>query len=88
MSGTKFQNYPNPYTDKTTITFSTLKEESFALEVYDVKGALVKKLDMGVTEVGKTYENEFEGHHMPEGVYFARLITTSGVKTIKMVLKK
>ncbi|WP_162056460.1 MBG domain-containing protein [Pontibacter pamirensis] len=85
---TKFQNYPNPYNDRTTITFSSLKEESFALEVYDVKGALVKKVDMGVTEAGKTYEYELESRNMPEGMYFARLITSSGVQTIKMVLKR
>ncbi|GAB3527139.1 hypothetical protein GCM10027443_03220 [Pontibacter brevis] len=85
---TKFQNYPNPYNDRTTITFTSVKEESFALEVYDVKGALVRKVDMGVTEAGKTYSYEFESRNMPEGMYFARLITPSGVQTIKMVLKK
>ncbi|MFD2998955.1 T9SS type A sorting domain-containing protein [Pontibacter toksunensis] len=85
---TKFQNYPNPYNDRTTITFSSVKEESFALEVYDVKGALVRKVDMGVTEAGKTYSYEFESRNMPEGMYFARLITPSGVQTIKMVLKR
>ncbi|GAA4427726.1 hypothetical protein GCM10023188_11170 [Pontibacter saemangeumensis] len=88
LAGTKFFNYPNPYTDRTAITFSSEKEESFALEVYDVKGALVKKVDRGVTEAGKVYEYDFESRNLPEGVYFARLITTSGVQTIKMVLKK
>ncbi|PRY15564.1 putative secreted protein (Por secretion system target) [Pontibacter ummariensis] len=84
----RFYNYPNPYTDKTTIAFTSLKEESFALEVYDVKGALVKKIETGVTEVGKLYEFEFDGRNHPEGMYFARLITNSGVQTIKMVLKR
>ncbi|WP_161887806.1 HYR domain-containing protein [Pontibacter russatus] len=85
---TKFSNYPNPFNYRTTITFSTEKEESFALEVYEVKGALVQKVDMGVTEAGKVYAYDFEGHNLPQGVYFARLITASGVQTIKMVLKR
>ncbi|MHA6247794.1 T9SS type A sorting domain-containing protein, partial [Pontibacter sp. CAU 1760] len=83
-----FINYPNPFNDRTTITFTAVAEESFALEVYDVKGALVKKVDQGTTEAGKTYAYEFTNRSMPEGVYFARLITTSGVKTLKMVLKR
>ncbi|SFF82415.1 Por secretion system C-terminal sorting domain-containing protein [Pontibacter chinhatensis] len=83
-----FLNYPNPYTDRTTITFSVEKDEQFALEVYDVKGARVRKTEEGVAEAGKVYEFEFSANSLPEGVYFARLTTSSGVKTIKMVLKK
>ncbi len=88
VSATKFLNYPNPYNDRTTIAFTAEKEGSFALEVYDVKGALVRKLDMGVTEAGKTYEYDLDSRNMPEGMYFARLMTSSGVQTIKMVLKR
>lgn len=83
-----FLNYPNPYTDRTTITFSVEKDEQFALEVYDVKGARVRKTEEGMAEAGKVYEFEFSANSLPEGVYFARLTTASGVKTIKMVLKK
>ncbi|WP_266205729.1 HYR domain-containing protein [Pontibacter kalidii] len=84
----RFLNYPNPYTDRTTIAFSFEKEERFALEVYDVKGAVVKRYSEGLAEAGKRYEFEFSADSLPEGVYFARLVTSSGVKTIKMVLKK
>ncbi|MCJ8163682.1 MBG domain-containing protein [Pontibacter sp. E15-1] len=81
-------NYPNPYHDRTAITFSTQAEESFVLEVYDVKGALVRKMDAGVTEAGKVYTYDFDSRSLPEGVYIARLITASDVQTLKMVLKK
>ncbi|OKL41402.1 hypothetical protein A3841_10095 [Pontibacter flavimaris] len=84
----RFLNYPNPYTDRITIAFSFEQEERFALEVYDVRGAIVKKVQAGVAEAGKLYEVEFSGGNLPEGVYFARLVSSSGVKTIKMVLKK
>ncbi|AKD04810.1 T9SS type A sorting domain-containing protein [Pontibacter korlensis] len=84
----KYLNYPNPYNDKTNISFSMEKEQSFSLEVFDVNGASVRKFDVGVAEAGKLYEYEFAAGSLPEGVYFARLVTSSGVKTIKMVLRR
>jgi hypothetical protein len=53
-----------------------------------VKGAWVRKVDMGVKEAGKVQDYDLESRSMPEGVYFARLITGSGVQAIKMVLKR
>nr|WP_276496071.1 MBG domain-containing protein [Pontibacter litorisediminis] len=88
VEGARFHNYPNPYNDKTTISFTFEKEESFALEVFDAKGARVMKFAEGMAEAGKAYEYEFAAGNLPEGIYFARLATASGVKTIKMVLKR
>lgn len=85
---TQFYNYPNTFSDRTTIAFSVEKEQNFALEVYDVRGALVKKIDMGVAKAGQMYEYELDGRHVAEGLYFARLSTNAGVQTIKMLLKK
>ncbi|WP_128397011.1 YDG domain-containing protein [Botryobacter ruber] len=84
----QFYNYPNTFSDRTTIVFSVDKEQTYLVEVYDVKGSLVKKVDMGVAEANKLYEFELDSRNMPEGIYFGRLTTTSGVQTIKMVLKK
>ncbi|WP_242928204.1 T9SS type A sorting domain-containing protein [Pontibacter vulgaris] len=84
----EFYNYPNAFSDRTTIAFSLEKEESFVLEVFDVRGALIKKVDMGVAEKGKLYEYELDARSMAEGIYFARLSTTAGTKTLKMLLKK
>ncbi|WP_242918752.1 MBG domain-containing protein [Pontibacter liquoris] len=85
---TEFYNYPNAFSDRTTIAFSVEKEQSYALEVFDVRGVLVKKVAVGVAEKGKLYEYEVDAHSMAEGIYFARLSTTAGVQTIKMLLKK
>ncbi|MBC5991809.1 T9SS type A sorting domain-containing protein [Pontibacter sp. SD6] len=81
-------NYPNSFSDRTTIAFSLDKEESFALEVYDVKGALVKKVSMGMAEANKLYEFDVDGRSMAEGIYIARLVTSSRSQSIKLILKK
>jgi hypothetical protein len=84
----QFYNYPNTFTDRTTIVFSLEKSESYLLEVYDMRGVLIKKVDMGVAESGKLYELEFDGRALSKGMYIARLLTPSGAKSIKMLLNK
>lgn len=65
-------NYPNPFNERTTITFYLPFPGQVALSVYNISG-------MGVTSV--TLKNLSEGHHswtwnasgLPSGVYFYQL---------------
>ncbi|WP_162344410.1 MBG domain-containing protein [Pontibacter fetidus] len=84
----QFYNYPNTFTDRTTIAFSLEKSESYLLEVYDMRGVLIKKVNMGVAEAGKLYEFGFDGSALSKGMYIARLLTPSGAKSVKMILNK
>ncbi|PVY40763.1 putative secreted protein (Por secretion system target) [Pontibacter virosus] len=88
LSSARFDNYPNAFSDRTTIRFSFDKEEQFALEVYDVRGSLIKKVATGNADAGQVYEYELDARHLAEGVYFARLITGTNAQTVKMILKK
>ncbi|MER2998982.1 MBG domain-containing protein [Pontibacter populi] len=84
----QFYNYPNQFSNKTTIAFSLENEESYLLEIYDMRGALIQKVDMGVAEAGKLYEYELDARTLAEGVYIARLVTASKAQSLKMVLKR
>ncbi|HEY4649868.1 MAG TPA: T9SS type A sorting domain-containing protein, partial [Pontibacter sp.] len=84
----QFYNYPNMFTDRTTIAFSLEKSESYVLEVYDLRGALIKKVEAGTAEAGKLYEFGFDGSNLSRGMYVARLQTPSGMRSIKMILNK
>ena len=64
------------------------EEEEYTLEIFDVKGALIKKLAAGTAEANKLYEFEFRSGSLAEGVYITRLTTTSSVQSIKAVLKR
>ncbi|WP_159439850.1 MBG domain-containing protein [Pontibacter lucknowensis] len=88
LSSARFDNYPNAFSDRTTIRFVFDTEEQFALEVYDVRGSLIKKVATGKAEAGQVYEYELDARNLAEGVYLARLITGSKAQTIKMILKK
>lgn len=88
LSSARFDNYPNAFSDRTTIRFAFDTEEQFALEVYDVRGSLIKKVATGKAEAGQVYEYELDARNLAEGVYFARLITGTKAQSIKMILKK
>ena len=88
-------NYPNPFNPETTISFSINKKDSSQpalLQVYNIKGQLVKTLDHKVfTEGSHTITwsgDDNQSKSVSTGVYFFRLKTSSADKTSKMVLLK
>lgn len=66
------QNYPNPFKDETTITYSLPEAADVTLEVYDVLGRRVATV---VDEQQKAgwYRIPFEPTSLPSGMYFYRL---------------
>src|SRR3989339_600002 len=52
------QNYPNPFSEKTTIKFCVAYKTKVKLEVFDSEGKMVKKLLDEEKDAG-TYEIEF-----------------------------
>jgi hypothetical protein len=83
-----FYNYPNHFSEKTTVSFFLDKTEQYVLEVFDMRGVLVKTIAKGTAEADKLYEFELRGEGMAEGVYITRLITPSKMQSLKIVLKK
>lgn len=79
------QNYPNPFSDKTAISFSIPENTYVSLKVYDIRGHELMEL------AGKDYakgENsvEFDAHILSKGVYFYTLKTDQFTSTRKMIL--
>ncbi|MCE5272581.1 T9SS type A sorting domain-containing protein [bacterium] len=88
------QNYPNPFNPSTVISFSVPEgnRERVSLEVYDLRGRLVRRLvdserDSGVYSVFWD-GTDATGQRLPSGVYFYRLRAGSFSQTRKMVLLK
>jgi len=79
------QNYPNPFNPQTTIPYTLHRSESVRLQVFDVQGRLVETLIDQVQPSGR-HSVVFEAGHLPSGVYFYRLKTSSGVQTKEMTL--
>ena len=80
--------YPNTFSESTTISFSVERGQAYTLEVYDTKGRLVRELATGTAEAGGTQKYVLRGESLSEGLYIARLVTSAGSQSIKVLLKR
>lgn len=89
------QNYPNPFSDKTTIKYCVAYKTKVKLEVLDIENKIIKTLIDEEKEAG-TYEVEFSASichsgesRNPQGeTYFYRLVTGNYKSEKKMILLK
>jgi hypothetical protein len=81
------QNYPNPFSDKTTIKFCIPDRMRIKLEIYNTDNRKVKTLVDEIKEAG-TYEVEFSGKELVSGEYVCKIETNDYLDTKKMILLK
>ena len=81
------QNYPNPFSGKTTAGY-TLQTKSFVVfKVLDITGKEITTLVNEKQQPGK-YEVEFNADGLPTGVYYYRLTVGKNTQTKKMIIQK
>jgi aminopeptidase N len=84
------QNYPNPFNPATTITFGLPNDDTVLLQVFDVRGALVRTLENRLLQAGRhTVEwngRSDSGRPASSGIYFCRMKSGGGEITKKMIL--
>ena len=81
------QNYPNPFTERTTIKYCVPDKVRIGLEVTGSYRNKVKTLVKEIKEAG-TYKVEIDGRNLPDGIYFYRLNAGDFIETKKMILMK
>lgn len=89
------QNYPNPFKPRTWIPYQLANDTDVQITIYDTKGTLVCRLNLGHQKAGfYTYQtkaaywdgwNEI-GESVAAGVYFYTLATDDYTATRKMVI--
>jgi hypothetical protein len=84
------QNYPNPFNPSTTIAYSLERPGRVSIEITDVRGRLVKRLEDGTRETG-TYRIVWDGRgdrgeQLPSGVYLYRLRMEGKVSPARKML--
>jgi uncharacterized protein (DUF1501 family) len=82
---TLISNYPNPFTDTTTIRFTT-KGAHTMVQIMDAQGRVIKTLYDQITAAGD-YQIRFDSHLLPTGLYYMRFqngITQQVKPMIKM----
>jgi len=85
-------NYPNPFNPVTNIAYSIKTAGNVTLEVYNIKGQLVKTLINEVRETGNyttTWNGTDDaGKSLASGVYFYKMKASNYTATKKMILMK
>ena len=85
-------NFPNPFNPETTIAYSVKEASPVSIEIYNVKGQLVKTLVNEVQEAGnhsivwKGTDNN--GRSVSSGIYYYKMIAGQYSSTKKMIMMK
>jgi PKD repeat protein len=87
LGDTGLRSYPNPFSGSTTLEFALAKPGAYQLEVYDVKGRLVQRLQAGQAQEGQLVRVSWQAGTAAPGLYMARLTTATGVQTLKLVVE-
>ena len=94
---TLLPNYPNPFNPETWIPYHLAHDADVTLTVYDTKGALVRRLDLGYQPAGyytdRTRAAYWNGHNesgelVASGVYFYQLRAEDYSAVRRMVIVK
>ncbi|HAN41183.1 MAG TPA: hypothetical protein DCQ12_04640, partial [Candidatus Cloacimonas sp.] len=83
-------NYPNPFNPETTISYSVKEPGRVRLEIYNIKGQLVRTL-VDEEHLTGNYKLSFDGkdnrgRSVASGVYLLRMRAPGYQKRAKMVL--
>jgi hypothetical protein len=79
------QNYPNPYSSTTLISFSVPRAIGVTLQVFSMTGVLVKTLVDDNVSPGR-YNVTFDASDLPPGTYLYSLRSAKYVLTKRMVV--
>ena len=90
-------NYPNPFNPETWIPYQLAKPADVTLTIYDIKGHVVRALDLGHQRAG-IYQRRARAAHwdgkntqgepVASGVYFYTLTAGNFTATRKMLIRK
>jgi hypothetical protein len=79
------QNYPNPFSKTTLISWKSEVNSQTRLCVYDVVGNIIQILVNGDTEAGE-HKVYFDSSDLAKGIYYYQLRVDGMVETRKMVV--
>lgn len=78
---------PNPFNNRTKLTFRLSEGSKVSLAVYDIRGRLIANIAEGCYPAG-SFQADFDGSGLSSGVYFARFQAEGYTQTRKLALVK
>ena len=86
--GEKLTAYPVPFSNRATVEFRMANTERYEINLYDMRGNLIKQLKAGKAKAGELQQVEVDGQKLPEGMYLVRVVTRDGAQTVKLLKKE
>ena len=81
------QNYPNPFNASTVIVFELARDSEIQLNLYDVRGRLLKRLFAGSKAAG-VHSISLNTETLPSAAYLYQLQAEDEIETRMMILQK
>ena len=78
------QNYPNPFTENTNISYYLPRAVELTISVFDIEGREVDVLVSG-EHVAGSHLLQYNAEHLPHGIYYYRLQTENTVLAKRMI---
>jgi len=79
---------PNPFSDECTITFDLVGNEVVAVSISDITGKSIATLLNNEQRVAGKHQVQFDGSHLPTGIYYCSIQAGDQIETQKMVIVK
>lgn len=80
-------NFPNPFSETTTVAYEVNKPRPVTITVWDVAGHRIAQLVAGMRGAGY-HETSFDATDLPSGTYFVKLKTPAEKQMHRMVVLK
>ena len=91
------QNYPNPFNPETWIPYKLSESGTVEIQIYDARGKIVRKLDLGMKPTGIYFDQAYAaywdgtntvGEQVASGTYFYTFTTGTFSQTKKLVIAR
>jgi hypothetical protein len=80
-------NFPNPFTNNTTLSYSLKENDNINIMLYDAQGKLVEEVFNGKQSAG-LHEFTIDGSKYSSGMYFANITGKGGSHAVKLVKRQ
>ncbi|CAN5537673.1 hypothetical protein BH10BAC1_BH10BAC1_01170 [soil metagenome] len=84
---TSLENYPNPFSDNTTINYSINKDANVSISIIDLLGNKIAEITNENKASGE-YSTTWNSQGVSEGMYLLQLKVNNDIKTKKIVVNK
>lgn len=84
-AGSGLAVFPNPANSNFNISFNTLSNEQYQLQLLDLSGRVVKELGTG--NINGTFKQSFSAEGLDKGIYFVKLNSNNTSQVSKLVIQ-